>query len=159
MTLQEDIINSFPSKMENRQAFVMQFIMKKAQKGEKPPSKDELEKAIDLLIKEGSFEVKGNLLILKAKKTNVINIDEDDEEIEDNDTNTVTGDLNEYETMIMKAFQGKYENKMAIIMNATVTTVSSGQKVPEKEKLEAAIKSLIQKKVLREKGAMLIKSA
>ncbi|MHA1332293.1 MAG: hypothetical protein ACTSR2_14595 [Candidatus Hodarchaeales archaeon] len=159
MTLKKDIINSFPGKMENRQAFIIQFIMEMARKGVKPPSKEKIEETIDSLIKEGSFEAKGNLLILKAKKKKVIDIDEEDDVVDILETQIVSGNFDEYESMILGAFQGKYENKLAIIMNATISAASSGNHAPPKEKLESAIESLKEKKVLTEKGAMLIKNS
>ena len=78
--LKEKLLKAFPGKMENEQAFVIQFIMNEAQQGNKPPSKDEIDNCLQEMIKDGTFEKKGPLLILKATKPTVMPLEEMEEE-------------------------------------------------------------------------------
>jgi len=59
--LKEKLLREFPGKMENEQAFIIQFIMNEAQQGNKPPSKDDINNCIKKMIKEGIFQKKGPL--------------------------------------------------------------------------------------------------
>ncbi|WP_455142750.1 hypothetical protein [Candidatus Hodarchaeum mangrovi] len=153
--LKEQLLNTFPSKMEKRQAFIMQFVVEKAQRGEKLPSKDKINEVIDELISEGTIESKGDLLILKNKTK--INVDSDDEEKEVEIIKPI-GDFDEYESMVLGAFQGKFENKAAIVMNATIKAISNGNSPPDNLKLEEAINHLIDKGILSENNNLLIKT-
>lgn len=163
--LTEDLLTEFPGKMENEQAFIIQFIMKKAQQGEKPPAKEEIEKSIENMINNGIFERKGPLLILKVAKSTptVPEVDEEDEEEEAAlpvlSTSLIKGDFTENQKMIIAAFQGKYENRTAIIMNVTMAELSQGRKPPDREILEKSIDELIEKGTLEPKGDILIKKS
>ena len=140
--------------MENRQAFIMQFIMDKAHKGEKPPSKDQITKAIEELISEGKIESKADLLILKTEPGKTSDLEEEEEII----IIKPSGNFDEYESMILNVFQGKFENKEAILMNATMKVISEGNFPPDKLKLEKAINNLINKGILSENNNLLIKN-
>ncbi|MFX1505856.1 MAG: hypothetical protein ACFFDC_07055 [Promethearchaeota archaeon] len=157
--LKEKLLKEFPGKMENEQAFLIQFIMNEAQKGNKPPSKDEIEKCIQAMIKEGTFEKKNNLLILKTPKTTIQPFKEEEEE-EDFpviSTSSIKGNFTENQKKILAAFQGKFEDRTAIIMNATIAELSQGKKPPEKVALEKSIDELIENGTLELKGSLLIK--
>jgi len=153
--LKEQLLNTFSGKMENRQAFIMQFIMEIAQKGEKPPSRDQIDDIINKLISEGTIESKGDLLILKTEKRISSNSDEEEEEIE---IVKPLREFDEHESMILSAFQGKFEKKTAIVMNATMKAISKGNSPPDKLKLEEAISHLIDKGILSENNNLLIKN-
>ncbi len=160
--LKEDLLNEFPGKMENEQAFIIQYIMKKAQLGEKPPAKEEIEKSIEKMIKTGTFERKGPLLILKAAKSTPTVLEEEEEEEEELpilSTSSIKGDFTENQKVILAAFQGKFENRTAIIMNVTMAELSQGRKPPDKEVLEKSIDELIEKGALEPKGDILIKKS
>ncbi|MFX0124511.1 MAG: hypothetical protein ACFFAE_12835 [Candidatus Hodarchaeota archaeon] len=158
--LKEKLLKEFPGKMENEQAFIIQFIMKEAQQGNKPPSKGEMEKSIQEMIKDGTFEKKGSLLILKASKPTIMPVEEAEEEEEEFpvlSASSIKGDFTENQKKILAAFQGKFENRMAIVMNATMAELSQGRKPPEKEALERSIDELIENGTLELKGSLLIK--
>ena len=157
--MKEKLIKVFPGKMENEQAFIIQFIMNEAQQGNKPPSKEEIEKCIQTMIKEGSFEKKGPLLILKLSQPTIQPL-EDEEEEEDFpviSVSSIEGNFTENQKKILAAFQGKYENRTAIIMNATMAELSQGNQPPKKEVLERSIDELIENGTLELKGSLLIK--
>ena len=158
--LKEKLLKEFPGKMENEQAFIIQFIMNEAQQGNKPPSKDEIENCIQGMIRDGTFEKKGPLLILKVTKTTVMSLEEVEEEEENFpviSASSIRGNYTENQKKILAAFEGKYENREAIIMNATMADLSQGKKPPEREALEKIIKELIEKGTLEKKGNLLIK--
>ncbi|MHA2294400.1 MAG: hypothetical protein ACXAEU_26215 [Candidatus Hodarchaeales archaeon] len=153
--LKDNLLKAFPSKMENRQAFIMQFVMEQAQKGNPPPSRDALDKAIEELVSEGVFEIKGDLLILKVDKPSAAIID--DEELSPAPVIQINGDFSENQLMILSAFQGKFENRTALVMNAVMNEVSKGNPPPPKDELEKSIDELIESGTLEVKGSMLIK--
>ncbi len=158
--LKEKLLREFPGRMENEQAFIIQFIMNEAQQGNKPPSKDEIENCIQEMIKDGTFEKKGPLLILKVTKTTVMQLEEVEEEEENFpviSASSIKGNFTENQKKILAAFEGKYENRAAIIMNATMADLSQRKKPPEKEVLERSIEELIEKGTLEIKGNLLIK--
>ncbi|MFX0181845.1 MAG: hypothetical protein ACFE95_02085 [Candidatus Hodarchaeota archaeon] len=157
--LKNQLLESFPGKMENRQVFIMTFAMNQAQKGSSPPPKAEIEKAIEEMISDGIFEEKGNLLILKSEKTTIINIAEEEEEVplEESSSTFNPQDYPEIQLKILEAFQGKFENRTAIIMNVTMKEAQAGRSPPAKNSLEEAIDELIEKGTLDAKGNMLIK--
>jgi len=160
--LKEKLLIQFTGKMENEQAFVIQYMMKEAQKGIKPPSKDEIDKCIQQMVDEGIFERKDSLLILKASKAaspvpEMEEMDENEEEIPVISTSSIKGDFTENQKKILAAFQGKFENKSAILMNATMAEISQGKKPPDKEILEKSIEELLDKGTLELKGQLLIK--
>jgi len=156
--LKEKLLREFPGKMENEQAFIIQFIMNEAQQGNKPPPKDEIEKAIQIMIKDGTFEKKGSLLILKAPKPTTQQLEkEEEEDLPLISTSSINGNFTENQKKILTAFQGKYEDRTAIIMNATIAELSQGKKPPNKEILERSIDELIEKGTLELKGSLLIK--
>ncbi|MFW9904806.1 MAG: hypothetical protein ACFFFH_10770 [Candidatus Thorarchaeota archaeon] len=157
--LKEKLLKEFPGKMENKQAFVIQFIMNEAQKGNKPPSKDEIEKCIQAMIKEGTFEIKDALLILKTPKTSIqpVIIEEEEENFPIISSTSIKGNFTENQKRILAAFQGKFEDRTAIVMNATMAELSQGKKPPEKEALEKSIDELIENGTLELKGSLLIK--
>lgn len=160
--LKEKLLIEFPGKMENEQAFIIQYIMKEAQKGTKPLSKDEIDKCIQQMVDEGIFERKESLLILKGSKAaspapEIEVMEENEEEMPIISTSSIKGDFTENQKKILAAFQGKFENKSAIIMNATMAEISQGKKPPDKEKLEKSIEELLDKGTLELKGQLLIK--
>lgn len=159
--LKEKLLKEFPGKMENEQAFIIQYIVNEAQQGNKPPSKDKLEKCITKMVKEGIFERKGPLLILKdpepASMTPKEEEEEEKEELSFVSLSSSKGTFTENQKKILAAFQGKYENRSAILMNATMAELSQGKKPPEKETLEKSIEELIEKGALELKGTLLIK--
>ncbi|MFX1283247.1 MAG: hypothetical protein ACFFB5_06310 [Promethearchaeota archaeon] len=158
--LKDKLLKEFPGKMENEQAFIMQFIMKEAQQGRKPPSKDDIDESIKKMVKKGIFEKKGPLLILRASKPLVTISEEEEEEEEETpivSPNLITGNFTESQKIILNAFQGKYENRSAIIMNVTMTELSKGKRPPERGVLEKSIEELIEKGALELKGDLLIK--
>lgn len=156
--LKEKLLKEFPGKMENEQAFIIQFIMNEAQEGNKPPPKDEIEKCIQTMIKDGTFEKKGPLLILKTQKPTIQPLEEEEEEeFPLISTSSIKGNFTENQKKILAAFQGKYEERTAIVMNATMADLSQGKKPPEKEVLERSIDELIEKGTLELKGSLLIK--
>jgi hypothetical protein len=157
--LKNQLFESFPGKMENRQVFIMTFVMNQAQKGDSPPPKAEIETAIEEMISNGIFEEKGNLLILKSEKTPIINIsdDEEEEQIEEIPSTFNPQDYPKIQLKILEAFQGRFENRMALIMNVTMKEAQAGRSPPAKDALEGAIDELIEKGTLDVKGNMLIK--
>ncbi|MFX1514879.1 MAG: hypothetical protein ACFFC6_01085 [Promethearchaeota archaeon] len=157
--LKEKLLKEFPGKMENEQAFIIQFIMNEAQQGNKPPPKEEIDKCIQTMIKDGTFEKKGPLLILKAPKTIIQPLEEEEEEEEFPliSTSSIKGNFTENQKKILAAFQGKYEDRTAVIMNLTMVELSQGKKPPDKEILERSIDELIEKGTLEVKGSLLIK--
>lgn len=160
--LKEKLLIEFPGKMENEQAFIIQYMMKEAQKGTKPPSKDEIDKCIQQMVDEGIFERKESLLILKASKAaspvpEIEEMEENEEEIPIISTSSIKGDFTENQKKILASFQGKFENRSAIIMNATMAEISQGKKPPDKEILEKSIEELLDKGTLELKGQLLIK--
>ncbi|UCG04213.1 MAG: hypothetical protein JSW11_09555 [Candidatus Heimdallarchaeota archaeon] len=158
--LKEKLIEEFPGKMENEQAFVIQFIMIEAQKGNKPPSKDEIDNCIQEMIKDGTFEKKGPLLILKTTKPTITQLEEVEEEEENFpvvSASSIKGNFTENQRKILAAFQGTYEDRTAVVMNATITELSQGRKPPDKEALEKSIDELVENGTLELKGSLLIK--
>lgn len=156
--LKEKLLREFPGKMENEQAFIIQFIMNEAQEGNKPPSKDDIGKCIKKMIEEGIFEKKGPLLILRASKSSsTIPRQEGEEELPVIPSSVNKGNFTKNQKKIIAAFQGKYENRSAIIMNTTMIELTKGKKPPEKEELERSIEELIEKGILEIKGDLLIK--
>jgi hypothetical protein len=157
--LKNQLLESFPGKMENRQVFIMTFAMNQAQKGGSPPPKAEIETAIEEMVSDGIFEEKGNLLILKSEKTPRVNIrdDEEEEQIEEIPSTFNPQDYPEIQLKILEAFQGKFENRTALIMNVTMKEAQTGRSPPPKNALEGAIDELIEKGTLDVKGNMLIK--
>jgi hypothetical protein len=159
--LKEKLLKEFPGKMENEQAFIIQFIMNEAQQGNKPPSKDEIENCIQEMIKDGTFEKKGPLLILKVTKSTVMPLGEEVEEEEEDfpviSTSSIKGNFTENQKKILAAFQGKFEDRTAVIMNVTMAELSQGKKPPDKEALERSIDELIENGTLEPKGSLLIK--
>ncbi len=153
--LKDRLIKEFPGKMENEETFIMTFIMTQAQKGNTPPPKGEIQTAISEMIDEGIFEKKGNLLILKGDIHPKIDIDEEDEEIIAPVIDT--GDFKVNQVKILEAFQGKFENRSALIMMATMNDMKAGHRPPAKSELEKAIDELVKKGTLEIKGNMLIK--
>ena len=153
--LKNELLKAFSGKMENRQAFIMQFVMKSVQRGNPPPEKEHLDKAINDLIQEGTFEEKGDLLILK--KNSLVTVMEEEEDIPvkshlENDKN-----YSKIQILILEAFQGTFENKSAILMNVTMKEVSKGKAPPSKDELDTAINDLIKRGVLERKDETLIK--
>ncbi|MHA1450137.1 MAG: hypothetical protein ACTSP4_12020, partial [Candidatus Hodarchaeales archaeon] len=110
--IKEMMIRAFPGKMENRQAFIMQFVMEQTAKGAKPPPRDEIDATINEMISEGIFKEKNGLLILKVEAT----VKEDEEETGPPTRVEITGDYNDLQVKILSAFQGKFEKKTALIM-------------------------------------------
>jgi hypothetical protein len=157
--LKEKLLKEFPGKMENEQAFIIQFIMNEAQKGNKPPSKEEIEKSIQTMIKEGTFEKKGPLLILKVSQPTIqpLEEEEEDEDFPVISASSIKGNFTENQKKILAAFQGRFEDRTAIVMNATMAELSQGKKPPEKEALERSIDELIKNGTLELKGSLLIK--
>ncbi|MHA2246587.1 MAG: hypothetical protein ACXADY_16715 [Candidatus Hodarchaeales archaeon] len=159
--LKEKLLKEFPGKMENEEAFIIQFIMNEAQKGNKPPSKDEIKKSIQEMIKDGTFEKKGPLLILKVTKPTIMpfeDLEEEEEGFTVISASSIEGEYTENQKKILAAFEGKYENRTAIVMNATMAELSQGKKPPEKDVLEKSIDELIEKGTLELKGNLLIKN-
>ncbi|UCE14545.1 MAG: hypothetical protein JSV04_05040 [Candidatus Heimdallarchaeota archaeon] len=159
--LKDKLLKEFPGKMENEQAFIMQYVIKEAQQGNKPPSKEELQKCINEMISEGIFDKEGSLLILRATSNASMKVEEleieTEEEFQVVPTSSITGNYTETQKMILAAFQGKYENRTAIVMNATMAELSQGKSPPAKDLLEKSIDELISKGVLEPKGVLLIK--
>ncbi len=158
--LKEKLLKEFPGKMENEQAFVIQFIMNEAQQGNKPPSKDEIDNCLQEMIKDGTFEKKDSLLILKVTKPSVMPLEEVGEEEEDLpiiSVSSIQGDFTENQKKILAAFQGKFEDRTAIVMNIAMAELSQGRKPPEKETLERSIDELLENGTLELKGSLLIK--
>jgi hypothetical protein len=158
--LKEKLLKEFPGKMENEQAFVIQFIMNEAQQGNKPPSKDEIANCLQEMIKDGTFEKKESLLILKVTKPSVMPLEEVEEEEEDLpiiSVSSIQGDFTENQKKILAAFQGKFEDRTAIVMNIAMAELSQGRKPPEKETLERSIDELLENGTLELKGSLLIK--
>ena len=156
--LKEKLLREFPGKMENEQAFIIQFIMNEAQQGNKPPSKDDINNCLKKMIKEGIFQKKGPLLILKASKSpSAIPEEKGEEELPIILSSAIIGNFTENQKKILAAFQGKYENRSAIIMNTTMIELTKGKKPPEKEELERSIEELIENGILNKKGDLLIK--
>ena len=154
--LKDELLKAFSGKMENRQAFIMQFVMKMAQSGNPPPQKNQLDEAINALIQEGTFEEKGDLLILKKKGVALV----EEEEEDDIPVISPLKDSEKYsqvQTLILEAFQGSFENKTALLMNVTMNEASKGRSPPSKDELETAIDDLVQDGVLESKDSMLIR--
>ncbi|MFX0171813.1 MAG: hypothetical protein ACFE9L_07835 [Candidatus Hodarchaeota archaeon] len=155
--LKDQLLKSFPGKMENKQVFIMTFAMNQAQKGNSPPSKAEIERAIEEMISNGVFEEKGNLLILKSERAPSIDIEADEELIEQPVSTYSSQDFPELQLKLLEAFQGKFENRTALIMNVTMKEAQAGKAPPPKDVLEGAIDELVDKGALDVKGDMLIK--
>lgn len=152
--LKDRLLKEFPGKMENMDTFIITFIMTQAQKGITPPKKGEIEATLSEMIDEGIFEKKGNLLILKGDVQPRIDIEAEDEEII---TPVIDkGDYSENQKKILDAFQGKFENRSALIMTATMNDIQAGNQPPAKSELEEAINELVKKGTLEIKGNMLI---
>jgi len=153
--LKERLLKEFPGKMENEETFIMTFIMNCAQKGAPPPPKSDIKESIGQMITEGIFERKGSLLILKGEIHPKIDIDTADEEMI---TPVVDpSDYSENQQKILEAFQGKFENRSALIMTAAMNEMKDGKRPPSKPELEKAIEELMEKGTLEIKGNMLIK--
>lgn len=159
--LKDKLLKEFPGKMENEQAFIMQYVINEAQQGNKPPSKEQLQNCINEMIQEGIFEKEGSLLILRAKSPTLLKVKETERETEEEfqvfPISSITGNYTETQKKILAAFQGKYENRTAVVMNATMAEISQGKSPPTKDLLEKSIDELINKGVLEPKGALLIK--
>ena len=78
--LKDELVKAFSGKMENKQAFLMQFVMNTVQQGNPPPQKEDIEKAISELIQDGTFKEKDNLLILNKKLLVEISPEEEEPE-------------------------------------------------------------------------------
>jgi hypothetical protein len=65
--------------------------------------------------------------------------------------------LSKIQKEIMSLFKGKFENKTALMMNVSVQAATRGSPPPSKEELNEAIKDLLGKQILEEKGDILIK--
>jgi predicted transcriptional regulator YheO len=155
--LKDDLLKAFSGKIENKQAFIMQFVMTTVQKGNPPPKREELEKIIDELIQDGTFEEKGNLLILKKKSPQGISVEEEEEELPVNSTLKNRENYSKVQFLVLEAFQGSFENKSALLMNVTMNEVSKGKAPPSKDELNTVINDLIQEGVLESKDTILIK--
>lgn len=158
--LKEKLLKEFPGKLENLQAFIIQFIMREAQQGNKPPSKNKIDNCIQEMINDGTFEKKGPLLILKVTKPTIMAIEEVEEEKEDFpviSASSIEGNFTENQKKILAAFQGTFEDRTAVIMNVTMAELSQGKKPPDKEALERSIDDLIESGTLEPKGNLLIK--
>lgn len=154
--LKNDLLGAFSGKMENKQAFIMQFVMNTVQKGTPPPKKEDLDKVINELIQEGIFEEKGDLLILKRESiTKIAEEEEEERPVKVPLKNSKNFSKNQF--LILEAFQGTFENKSALLMNVTMNVASQGRAPPSKDELEFAINGLIQEGVLESKNSMLIK--
>jgi hypothetical protein len=153
--LKDELLGAFSGKMENRQAFAMQFVMNTVQKGNPPPKKEDLDKIINELIQEGIFEEKGDLLILK--KNHIAPLEEEVEEIQEKTPIKNSEKLSPIQIQVLEAFQGSFENKSALLMNVTMNQASKGKVPPSKDELETAIGGLLQDGVLESKESMLIK--
>ncbi len=153
--LKNELLGAFTGKMENRLAFIMQFVMNTVQKGNPPPKKEDLDKIINELIQEGIFEEKGDLLILKKKQS--ASLEEEIDEIPEKSPIKNSEKLSPIQIQVLEAFQGSFENKSALLMNVTMNEASKGRAPPSKDELEFAINGLIQEGVLESKKSMLIK--
>ena len=156
-SLKNQIINAFPGKMENKDAFLMQFVMELVQKGEKPPLREDLENCINELVKEGIFREKSGLLIYNRKNKGATSEEED--LIQDFQTSSGHAGLSKIQEEIMSMFKGKFENRTALMMNVSVQAATKGFPPPSKEELNEAIKDLLGKQILEEKGDILIKKS
>jgi hypothetical protein len=154
--LKDELLGAFSGKMENRQAFIMQFVMNYVQKGNPPPKKEDLDKVITELILEGVFEEKGDLLILK-KKNHIAPVEEEIEESPEKTPILKSEKFSPLQIQVLEAFQGSFENKSALLMNVTMNEASKGRAPPSKDELETAIDGLLQDGVLESKESMLIK--
>ena len=152
--LKDELLKAFSGKMENKQAFIMQFVMNTVQQGNPPPQKEDIEKAISELIQDRTFREKDNLLILNKKLTPEISLEEE-EPVKSPLKNSEN--FSKFQILILEAFQGTFENKSALLMNVTMNEVSKGNTPPSKNELETAIAELIQEGVLKSKDSMLIK--
>jgi hypothetical protein len=152
--LKDELLKAFSGKMENKQAFLMQFVMNTVQQGNPPPQKEDIEKAISDLIQDHTFREKGNLLILNKKLTSEISLEEE-ESVKSPLKNSET--YSKFQILVLEAFQGTFESKSALLMNVTMNEVSKGNTPPSKNELETAITDLIQEGVLKSKDSMLIK--
>lgn len=153
--LKDRILAEFPGKMEKESVFIMQFIMKEAQQGKEPPAKAEIESAIAALIKEGVFEKKKALLILKTKSP-APDISEKAEEEDKPIFNP--SDYPPVQTQILMAFdQSIYEHKTSLIMRIYMKELQNANKPPQKAELEQAIEALISSGAIEAKGEILIK--
>jgi len=153
--LKDELLKAFSGKMENKQAFLMQFIMNTVQQGNPPPQKEDIEKAISELIQDRIFREKGNLLILNKKPPQISSPEEEDLPVKTPLKNSEN--FTKFQTLVLEAFQGTFENKSALLMNVTMNEVSKGNSPPSKDELEIAITELIQEGVLEDKNSMLIK--
>ncbi|MHA1946325.1 MAG: hypothetical protein ACXAC6_08795 [Candidatus Hodarchaeales archaeon] len=153
--LKNELLGAFTGKMENRQAFIMQFVMNIVQKGNPPPKKEDLDKIVSELIQEGIFEEKGDLLILKKKQS--APLEEKIDEIPEKSPIKNSEKLSPIQIQVLEAFQGSFENKSALLMNVTMNEASKGRAPPSKDELETAINGLLQDGVLESKESMLIK--
>ncbi|MHA2224365.1 MAG: hypothetical protein ACXAC8_04135 [Candidatus Hodarchaeales archaeon] len=156
-SLKERLIQEFPGKVENERAFIMQFVVNEALNGRKVPPKEEIEKTINEMSKDGTFEKKGELLILKIKRPILLPELEEEPDIQNTLTELNNGGYTEIQQKILSVFEGKYENREAIVMNATVQALSQGKTPPKKDELEKSIDELIEKGTLELKGNILIK--
>ncbi|MCK4848948.1 MAG: hypothetical protein KAT16_07995 [Candidatus Heimdallarchaeota archaeon] len=155
--LKDELLKAFSGKMENKQAFIMQFVMKTVQKGNPPPPKEDIEEAISELIQDRIFREKGNLLILNKKSTQTILVEEVEEELPVKSPLKNSETFSKFQKLVLEAFQGSFENKTALLMNVTMNEVSKGNPPPSKDELETAITELIQNGILESKNSMLIK--
>ncbi|MHA2239958.1 MAG: hypothetical protein ACXAB2_16595 [Candidatus Hodarchaeales archaeon] len=153
--LKDQLINAFPGKMEKKDTFLMQFVMELIQKGQEPPKKEELEKNLNELVKDGIFREKEGLLIYNRKNKGMQSGEQ--ETIQESQSLTSGLDLSQIQSEILSVFQGKFENKTAIMMNVSVQAATKGSPPPSKDEMNEAIDDLLKKEVLEEKGDILIR--
>jgi hypothetical protein len=154
--LKDELLKAFTGKMENKQAFVMQFVMNYVQKGNPPPDKKEIDSAISELIESRVFREKGDLLILQ-KKPETTDLQEEEEPSLITTPIENSSQYSELELILLENFQGKFENKTALFMNVTMNEVQKGKTPPSKEDLNKTLQDLISRDVLQEKGDTLVK--
>ena len=153
--LKDDLLKAFTGKMENKQAFIMQFVMNQVQKGNPPPDKKDLDTAITELIENKIFREKGDLLILQKSPKKQEMAEEEPSIVKLPIENA--SDYSETQLLLLEGFQGKFENKTALLMNVTMNEMQKGRKPPSKDDLNNAVQELITQGVLEEKGDTLVK--
>ena len=154
--LKDELLKAFTGKMENKQAFIMQFVMNYVQKGNPPPEKKDIDSAISELIESGIFREKRDLLILQ-KRPESITLAEEEEPSINEPPSEISPKYSELELILLENFQGKFENKTALFMNVTMNEMQKGKQPPSKEDLNKTVQELIAQDVLQEKGDTLVK--
>ena len=154
--LKDELLKAFTGKMENRQAFIMQFVMNHVQKGNPPPDKNDIDSVINELIESRVFREKGDLLILQKRPETAL-IQEEEEPSLVKTPIAESSQFSELELMLLENFQGKFENKAALFMNVTMNEAQRGKTPPSKEDLNKTVQELVAKDVLEEKGDTLVK--